>query len=273
MTTATIPRPIGFTRKSPINKGKWVLVSVGLHALALVGIALYSPRPLPLASYIDETVVWLDIEPLVVPNAAPQRASAPNTDAADSLNASQNQASRQSSQAPSPPVPRRVQALPPAEVSEVPSSQPTQSPDRWTYIAPPQSQAPAIGRDATPSFTTCAYPQRLSERQRQLCDERAGARASNSQDNARIAGSGNSRRDSAFDAAHDKRMVEREWKRSTVTAAEVGNESAGDTPGSNFGIGRSGRHLDPSLQPDAYGPLRTYRREGRPQVQQPPRDR
>lgn len=261
MTTAHLPIALPPPVKPRLNKAAWVVVSVGLHAGLLASVLLWAPTSLVVLSN-PPSAIFVDIEPLVLPRDVPARAPASESTANDSPAPART--------GPTIPVPRAVRTTPSTSTTaDAPrgSTGPiaTDPADRqWTYT--PESTASAVGRSVRTSAIGCAYPERLSEGERQVCAERATDRAvSKLEEGLRIGGTGNARRDAALEAEGRSRLSGHAQRRRPIGNSEIGNAGPSDTPGSNFGIGAAGRHLDPSLQPDAVGPIQTRRRDGPPE--------
>jgi len=219
------------------------------------------PAPLPVPTTPQDRTIFVDIERVTLPREVPARVAQPEDSASDSP--------PRAFSGPDRPVPRIVpqrsdaaataQAAGPASVSANESTD-----GRWTYT--PESTASGVARSLRTSPIGCAYPERLSEGERAVCNERSTDRAVKTLENLqRIPGTGDARRDARFEAQGRARTNTYNFRRRPITNDETGNGRPTDTPGSNFGIGPSGRHLDPSTQPDAYGPIQTYRRDGRPE--------
>ena len=103
----------------------------------------------------------------------------------------------------------------------------------------------------------CAAGAVLSAAERAVCDDRFGQRAATARP---IEGTGNPERDAGFAREGARRLREYETRRRPL-AGGSGNVGPQDGPGSNFGIGVAGAHLDPSLRPDSTTNIRT-RRDG-----------
>ncbi|HZV84986.1 MAG TPA: hypothetical protein VFF48_08380 [Brevundimonas sp.] len=183
------------------------------------------------------------------------------------------------------PAPRPSVALPaPAEARSAPGaavSPQLESPDEEDAPAPPspRTAAPAAGAPAPPaggvwtvrprtlgdrigqglrtSPLGCASPDLLSAAERAICDDRFGRRAATARP---IEGSGDPARDGRFAREGARRLREYEDRRRPL-AGGSGNVGPQDGPGSNFGTGVAGAHLDRSLRPESTENIRT-RRDG-----------
>ena len=262
MTTTSAPLALSFYRKPKPYKAVWVSVSVVAHAVLLGAVIYMVPAPLPVPSVSADRTIFVDIEPVTLPREIPARVIQPESRTYDSP--------PRAITGPDRPVPRIVQQRPDTAGSNAQASGPASetaadaSDGRWTYT--PESTASGVARSLRTSPIGCAYPERLSEGERALCNERSTDRAVRALEKVpRITGTGDARRDSRFEAQGRARENTYNYRRRPITNDETGNGRPTDTPGSNFGIGPSGRHLDPSTQPDAYGPIQTYRRDGRPE--------
>lgn len=120
----------------------------------------------------------------------------------------------------------------------------------------PRTLADRVGQGLRNGLPGCAFRGQLTAAQQAVCDERAAARPAPD-----ITGSGNPERDARF-AAEGARALARYEARRRPLAGGVGVVGPQDGPGSNFGMGVAGAHLDPSLRPDSTENIRTYRREG-----------
>ena len=148
---------------------------------------------------------------------------------------------------PAPPSPRLAAAAPGAP--------PAAAPGAWTVR--PRTLGDRIGQGLRTSTVGCAAAAVLSPAERAICDERFGRRAAAA---APIAGTGNPERDARFAREGAQRLAEYEALRRPL-AGGIGIVGPQDGPGSNFGIGVAGAHLDPSLRPDSTQNIRT-RRDG-----------
>ena len=91
--------------------------------------------------------------------------------------------------------------------------------------------------------------------ERAICDERFAERAAAA---APIEGTGNPARDARFAAEGARALAEYEARRRPLSGG-VGVVGPQDGPGSNFGMGVAGAHIDPSLRPDSTTNIRTNR--------------
>lgn len=144
------------------------------------------------------------------------------------------------------PVPRLASPVPgaPAPPADV---------DAWRVR--PRSLGERIGQGLRTRGPGCAIRNELTAAEQAVCDERAAARIGPT-----ITGTGDPARDARF-AAEGARALARYEARRRPLSGGVGVVGPADCVGSNFGTGCAGAHLDPSLRPDASGPLRT-RRDG-----------
>lgn len=147
---------------------------------------------------------------------------------------------------PSPPSPRLAAPAPNAPVAA----------DGWT-ITPRTEFGDRVARSLRTSVIGCASPEILSAAEQAICADRAGRRAAAARP---IQGTGNPERDARFAREGARRLAEYEARRRPL-AGGSGNVGPQDGPGSNFGIGVAGAHLDPSLRPDSTRNIQT-RRDG-----------
>ncbi len=248
-------RDLGFVW--PSRAGRWrkpaiVAVSVGLHALVLGLIGLRS-MGLDAAMQPVERTIYVEIEPRPLlpgevarvrppperPEAAPQAlpdagAVAPRSDPFRSLDDDDR------------PVPRLTAPgapAPPADVGTAP----------WRVR--PETMGDRVGSGLRTSPVGCASPRLLSPAERAICDDRFGARAAAA---APIEGTGNPERDARFAREGARALAEYEARRRPLSGG-TGNVGVQEGPGSNFGIGVAGAHLDPALRPDSTTNVRTRR--------------
>lgn len=248
-------RDLGFVW--PLRAGRWrkpaiVAVSVGLHALVLGLIGLRS-MGLDAAMQPVERTLYVEIEPRPLlpgevarvrppperPEAAPQTlpdagAVAPRSDPFRSLDDDDR------------PVPRLTAPgapAPPADVGTAP----------WRVR--PETMGDRVGSGLRTSPVGCASPRLLSPAERAICDDRFGARAAAA---APIEGTGNPERDARFAREGARALAEYEARRRPLSGG-TGNVGVQEGPGSNFGIGVAGAHLDPALRPDSTTNVRTRR--------------
>lgn len=124
--------------------------------------------------------------------------------------------------------------------------------DGWTVR--PETLGDRVGRSLRTRGPGCAAPGLLSAAERAVCDDRFGQRAAAAAPIDDSAGS-------PFAAEGARRLAQYEARRRPL-AGGAGVVGPQDGPGSNFGIGVAGAHLDPSLQPDSTRNIRTDRRDG-----------
>ncbi|HWQ87540.1 hypothetical protein, partial [Brevundimonas sp.] len=121
----------------------------------------------------------------------------------------------------------------------------------------PRTLGDRIGQQLRTSTLGCASPEILSAAEQMVCRDRFGQRAAAARP---IEGTGNPERDARFAREGARRLAEYEARRRPL-AGGSGNVGPQDGPGSNFGMGVAGAHLDPSLRPDSTRNVRT-RRDG-----------
>jgi len=147
---------------------------------------------------------------------------------------------------PAPPAPRVGSPAPG-------SAAPPPGVEGWTVR--PRSLGDRVGRGLRTRGPGCASPELLSAAERAICDDRFGQRAAAAAPIDDSAGS-------PFAAEGARRLRNYEDRRRPLSGGS-GNVGPQDGPGSNFGIGVAGAHLDPSLRPESTQNIRTPQRDGR----------
>ena len=146
---------------------------------------------------------------------------------------------------PAPPAPRVAAPAPGA---------PPPPPGLEGWAVRPQSLGDRVGRGLRTRGPGCATPALLSAAERAVCDDRFGQRAAAAAPIDDSAGS-------PFAAEGARRLAQYEARRRPL-AGGAGVVGPQDGPGSNFGMGVAGAHLDPSFRPDSTQNVRTDRRDG-----------
>lgn len=147
---------------------------------------------------------------------------------------------------PAPPAPRLASPAP-----GLPA--PPAGADAWQVR--PETMGDRVGLGLRTRGPGCASPQLLSREEQQICEERFAERAASA---APIEGTGNPERDARFARDGARALAEYEALRRPL-AGGVGVVGPQDGPGSNFGMGVAGAHLDPALRPDSNTNVRTRR--------------
>jgi len=242
----------------PSRAGRWrkpavVAVSVGLHVLVLGLIGLRSmgldagPQPVERTIYVE-----IEPRPLLPGEVArvrppPDRPDAPPQALPDSgAVAVQTDPFRRLDDEEDRPAPRLAAPgapAPPADVGTAP----------WQVR--PETAGDRVGRSLRTGQVGCASPNLLSPAERAICDDRFGARAAAA---APIDGTGNPERDARFSREGARALANYEARRRPL-AGGTGNVGVQEGPGSNFGMGVAGAHLDPALRPDSTTNVRTRR--------------
>lgn len=242
----------------PSRAGRWrkpavVALSVGMHALVLGLIGLRSmgldagPQPVERTIYVE-----IEPRPLLPGEVArvrppPERPEAPSQALPDAgAPTSQSEAYRRLEDEDDRPALRPGAPgapAPPADVGTAP----------WQVR--PGTAGDRVGRGLRTSPVGCASPRLLSAEERAVCDDRFGARAAAA---APIDGTGNPERDARFAREGARALAEYEARRRPLGGG-TGNVGVQEGPGSNFGIGVAGAHLDPALRPDSTTNVRTRR--------------
>lgn len=131
--------------------------------------------------------------------------------------------------------------------------------DAWRVA--PEGQAGRNARALRTSPAGCPSAAILTRGEQAVCDERFNARAAEGATRP-ITGSGNAQRDARFAREGAREMQRYEQQRRPLSGG-VGVVGAVDCPGSNFGTGCAGAHLDSSTQMDSTRNVQT-RRDGPP---------
>lgn len=125
----------------------------------------------------------------------------------------------------------------------------------WTVR--PEGLGDRVARSLRGSSIGCATPAMLTERDREYCDQRFGEAAARA---APLEGTGHPERDARF-AREGRRALAAYDELHRPLAGGIGVVGPQDGPGSNFGMGVAGAHLDPSLRPDSTQNVHTRRDE------------
>lgn len=146
---------------------------------------------------------------------------------------------------PAPPAPR-LGAVAPGAPAPLPGV------EGWSVR--PETMGDRVGRGLRTRGPGCSSPALLSAAERAICDDRFGQRAAAAAPIDDTAGS-------PFAAEGARRLAQYEARRRPL-AGGSGNVGPQDGPGSNFGTGVAGAHLDPTFRPDSTQNIRTDRRDG-----------
>ena len=252
------------------HKPALVVGSVAFHALVLAVLGLravqleevpYAPQP---------PVVFVDIapRPMLKDETARVRPT-PSESTTDRLTLPDQAAASQALPLRDPREEERAQGLPSSPSPRVgtpapgvPAPSGSVASGGWTVR--PETLGDRVQRGLNNSNLACRTPQLLTPAERDRCADRM-ANAANS--TPEIRGSGDPETDSRFARQGAARLAEYEARRRPL-AGGTGNVGPQDGPGSNFGIGVAGAHLDPSLRPDSTSNIRT-RRDGQRASGQP----
>ena len=254
------PRPFSGKRW---RKPALVGASVVAHVVILGGLGLrvlspdapvLPPPPPTLYLEIEPRPLLEDEQPRPRPNPVPtpiEAAPAP-TEARPSFLGfrlpSPRDRDEEDQPPPAPPSPRMAAPAP---------GVPAPAPDAGGWQVRPETLGDRVGRGLRTRGPGCASPQLLSREERAICEDRFGERAAAA---APIEGTGNPERDARFAREGAEALARYEARRRPLSGG-TGVTGVQDGPGSNFGIGVSGAHLDQSLQPDSTRNVRT-RRDG-----------
>lgn len=260
MAVAVLDR-LSLRRQSGRQRAATIGASVLIHGLLLAPLAFQTVRPPPNLATTTPPVVYLDIEPRpLLPHERPRLPSvapapAPQVRPAGPVSRKPAPALTPAER-PAPPAPRLAREAPvgaPAPPAE-------QAADPWQVT--PESPAAATARALRTSPVGCRSPELLTRAERVICDERFNARAAEAAARRPITGSGNPDRDARFAREGARELQRYEAKRRPLSGG-VGVLAPQDCPGSNFGTGCAGAHLDSSMQMDSSRNVRT-RRDGPP---------
>jgi hypothetical protein len=251
--------PLGGTRwRKPVLIG----ASVAAHVLVLgvlvasgVGnrmVVIATPPP-PLYVEIEPRPLLEDERPRPRPTPIPEtpadKPPAPAATPRTLLNFRlpfQRERTEEEEQRPSPPAPRLAAPAP-----GLPA--PPASADPWQVR--PETMGDRVGRGLRTRGPGCASPQLLTREERAVCEDRFGERAAAARP---IEGTGNPERDAQFAREGARALAEYEARRRPLSGG-VGVVGPQDGPGSNFGMGVAGAHLEPALRPDSTANVRTRR--------------
>lgn len=159
---------------------------------------------------------------------------------------------------PAPPAPRLANPAPGAPSAAASGVDGVS--DAWRVTSEGQTGRNARALRTSPAG--CPAGQLLRRGEEIICEERFNARAAQGAENGRITGSGNAGRDARFAREGAREMQRYEAKRRPLSGG-VGVLAPQDCPGSNFGTGCAGAHLDSSMQMDSNRNVQT-RRDGAP---------
>ena len=257
----------------PRSKERWrrpalIGASVAVHALVLGYMAfqtIHDPRRYSAGEVIEDPLfpfnpIFVEIEPrpLLRGETARTRPTPPpaypmqtlddaGTRLTDTTGAT-GSAEAGDVDRPSPPAPRfapggQPAVAPPADVGA------------GVWQVRPETLGDRVWRGMRGRPPGCATPELLSRAERVICDDRFGERAAAAPP---ISGSGDAARDERFAREGRRALAEYENRRRPL-AGGVGVVGPQDGPGSNFGIGVAGAHLDPALRPDSTSNIRTRR--------------
>jgi len=216
-----------------------------------------APRPLPLApAPVAAPAPVTTPAPTPAPPAATERA-APAPAPATALRPRKKDEDEARNGLPAAPAPR-IAAPAPGAPSAAASGVAGVS-DAWRVA--PEGQAGRNARALRTSPAGCPSTAILTRGEQVVCDERFNARAAEGATRP-ITGSGNAARDARFAREGAREMQRYEAQRRPLSGG-VGVVGAVDCPGSNFGTGCAGAHLDSSTQMDSTRNVQT-RRDGPP---------
>jgi hypothetical protein len=248
------------------RKPALVAASVAFHAVVLALLGLQAVEFNEAPNQPQPPVVFLDIAPRpmlrdetarvrtpTTTQATPDRLTLPDQAAASqALPLRDPREDEQAAQGlPSAPSPRVGTPAP-----GVPAPSGSAASGGWTVR--PETLGDRVQRGLIGSNLACRTPELLTPAERDRCADRM-ANAANSTPAMR--GSGDPDTDSRFAREGAARLAEYEARRRPLSGGN-GNVGPQDGPGSNFGMGVAGAHLDPSFRPDSTENIRTNRRDG-----------
>ena len=231
-----------------------IAASLAVHALVL-GLLGLRAIELDAPASQAERIILVEIEPRPLFAGEPVRAPAPSPPAADAPRAA---AAASTPAAPSSDEDEPAAPSPRLAAPATGAPPPPQDVGAAAWRVRRQTLGDRVGAGLRTRLPGCAHRNLLSAAEQAVCDTRFGERAAAAPP---ISGTGNAERDAAF-AAEGARALANYERRRRPLAGGVGIVGPQDGPGSNFGIGVAGAHLDPSLRPDSTENIRTYRREG-----------
>ena len=241
--------------------------AVLIHGLLLLPIAFLAARPPQFVASPSAPIIYMEIEPRpLLPHERPRTPAALPTPSSEQRLAGRSDAAVRSprpnpdvaaiSDRPAPPHPRVARPAP----QGTPAPPAGQAADPWRVT--PESQAAATARALRTSPVGCRSPELLTRAERVICDERFNARAAEAAARRPITGTGDPARDARFAREGAAALRRYEAKRRPLSGG-AGILAPQDCPGSNFGTGCAGAHLNSSMQMDSNRNVQT-RREGAP---------
>lgn len=244
MTTASLGlRPLPPRLRTPAI----LIGSVALHALVLGFLGLRAIQLEPGLS--SPPVVLLEIEPrplLKGETAREPRYAAP-AEASTATSASRAEPGAVALPRPEDEEDERAAAEAAAPGRPIPAPSPAEQGIDDAWRVPSGVTGRQLGRSLRGSMIGCdAMQGRLSAGEQAQCDERFAGAAGRA---APIEGSGDARRDARF-AAQGRREIEAYEGRRRPLGGGTGVVPLGDCPGSNFGTGCPGAHLDRGFRQD-----------------------
>lgn len=223
-----------------------VLGFIGLRSIALDGV-LDEPPPVILVQLEPRPLLPGEVprpRPQPEDRPAPSDALAPPGSAAITSSLPSPTPRDEDDDVPSAPAPRFAApgAAAPADVGA------------GVWQVRPRTLGDRVARGLRTSPVGCANPRLLTAAERAICDDRFGqaaARAAPIDDTA----------NSPFAREGARALANYERRRRPLSGGP-GIVGPQDGPGSNFGMGVAGAHLDQSLRPDSTENIRTPQREG-----------
>lgn len=252
------------------HKPALVAGSVAFHALVLAVLGLRAVQ-LDEVPYVPQPpVVFVDIapRPMLKDETARVRPT-PSESPTDRLTLPDQAAASQALLLRDPREDEQAQGLPSSPSPRVgtpapglPAPSGSAASGGWTVR--PETLGDRVQRGLIGSNLACRTPELLTQAERDRCADRMADGANRT---PAMRGSGDPDTDSRFAREGAARLAEYEARRRPLSGG-TGNVGPQDGPGSNFGMGVAGAHLDPSLRPDSTSNFRT-RREGQRSSGQP----
>ncbi len=233
--------------------------SILIHGLLLAPLMYLTARPPVYVADTGPAPLYLEIEPRpLLPEERPRQptlAASTPPPARTTGQAAPSMAPAPVQSLPTPPAPRMARPAP-----DDASAASAQTIDPWRVT--PESQAAATARALRTSPAGCRSYDSLTRAEQALCDEQFNERAAAAAERGPITGTGNAGRDARF-AREGARELRRYEAQRRPLSGGVGVLAPQDCPGSNFGTGCAGAHLDSSMQMDSSRNVQT-RRDGPP---------
>ena len=249
-TPTPVPIPVPQPTPQPAPKPVAVAAPAPLPAPVRAPAPVPAPLPAPVAAPVPTPA------PIPAPAAAERTAPAPAPVVA--LRPRKKDEDEARDGLPAAPAPRLANPAPGAPSAA--ASGVNGISDAWRVA--PEGQGGRNARALRTSPAGCPSTRVLRPGEQAVCDDRFNARAAEGAARGPITGSGNAERDARFAREGAREMQRYEAQRRPLSGG-VGVVGPADCPGSNFGTGCAGAHLDSSMQMDSARNVQT-RRDGPP---------